>query len=169
MFLFKSLLLAFSRLYFILFFSVMNNIRALLLLIPIIICVGSCEGHEKHKDKYNLTIVNNSDTVIAFMKAFNLSFTSDTICIKPGNTRMEHKKFIDYNSIAPHSSKILGVDSSIDYWKRSPHFSRFSIGIFYLDDVLTLSCEDFIRCYPLKREWVLSVEDLEAGRTLTYP
>lgn len=81
---------------------------------------------------------------------------------------MEYKQFLNHNLIAPNSSIMREMDSTVGYMRQYPELSLY-IGIFYRVDMDTMSCDDFTRIFPLKKAWTLSVEELEAGCTLIYP
>lgn len=70
--------------------------------------------------------------------------------------------------IKPYDVSVRGVDSISEYLHAYPD-AIWSIGVFYWEDVDKMSCEEFMRVYPLKQCWELTFEDLEACNwTLVY-
>ena len=82
--------------------------------------------------------------------------------------RSEYEEFIYDFMISPHSSRMIGVDGAIEIMKEDPVRS-LSLGVFNRTDVDTMSCERFKQVYPLKKEWVLTLDDLLSGNlTIVY-
>ena len=70
--------------------------------------------------------------------------------------------------ISPHSSRKIGIDGVIESMKDDLGRS-YSLGVFNRIDLDTMSCERFKQVYPLKKEWVLNIDDLLSGNlTLVY-
>ena len=83
-------------------------------------------------------------------------------------TKMEYEDFMYDFMISPHSSKKIGIDGVIESMKDDPGRS-YSLGVFNRTDLDTMSCERFKQIYPLKKEWVLNLDELLSGNlTLVY-
>ena len=132
----------------------------LVLLIFVLFCSGSCK---KEEDKYFITIKNNSDKEIIRIGMVYTpisdysSIAQDTTCLKLSGK--EYDNFILHNMIKPFSSKKDGMDIRVENMQSYPN-QVFSIGIFYLEDIETMSCEEFVQKYPLKKEWQVTLEDI---------
>lgn len=136
----------------------------LLMFLSAVFCSGSCERAEP---QYVLTIQNNSDKEIVFQGSLYFSMALDTMCFKP-MTKMEYQSFIRYNSIKPYSSKKSGADFVIHRLQDDPKLI-LSLGIFNRIDIDRMSCEEFKQVYPLKKEWKLTLADMQAcDWTLVY-
>ena len=118
---------------------------------------GSCVRHE---DQHSITIYNNSDKEVIFIGSLHSSVALDTTCYKPGGRR-EYQDFIYYRSIKPYSDRRIGIDLTINRMQKYPNV-RWSVGLFNLIDIDTMSCEEFVREYPIKKEWILTLEDMIA-------
>ena len=82
--------------------------------------------------------------------------------------RSEYEEFIYDFMISPHSSRKIGIDGVIELMKDDAGRS-LSIGVFNRTDLDTMSCERFKLIYPLKKEWVLNLDDLLSGNlTIIY-
>lgn len=129
-----------------------------------VFCSGSCERAEP---QYVLTIQNNSDKEIIVQGSLYSSMALDTMCFKP-MTRMEYKNLIYYSLIKPHTSRKIGVDVVVNSLQTYPQFI-WSLGIFNRIDIDRMSCEEFKQVYPLKKEWKLTLADMQAcDWTLVY-
>jgi hypothetical protein len=126
------------------------------LLIFVLSCSSRCE---KEDDKYYITIKNNSSKEIIYVWSSYFSAIEDTSCLK---IIMESDKFIRDSKIEPYSSIKKGIDDSVEGMQTYPNTYLF-IGIFYREDIDKMSCEEFTSIYPLKKEWKVTLEDLEAA------
>ena len=138
-----------------------------LILTSMSLCSGSCE--RQVEDQYFIMLLNNSDQEIIYQGGCVLSMSRDTFCYsKTVMMRSEYEEFIYDFMISPHSSRMIGVDGAIEIMKEDPVRS-LSLGVFNRTDVDTMSCERFKQVYPLKKEWVLTLDDLLSGNlTIVY-
>lgn len=138
-----------------------------LLITTIFLCSGSCE--RPVEDQYSILLLNKSDQEIVYQGSNVFSMSRDTFCYGTKNlTKMEYEEFIYDFMISPHSSRIIGIDGVIESMKDDPGRS-YSLGVFNRIDLDTMSCERFKQIYPLKKEWVLNLDDLLSGNlTLVY-
>ena len=135
----------------------------LLLFISALFCVWSCNGQD---DKYYITIQNNSEKEIIYQSSLYSSM-ADTTCFKP-MTKREYRQLIDLCMIEPHSCRKVGIDIVVNCLQSYPN-TAWSLGIFNREDIDNMSCEEFKKAYPLKKEWQLTFEDLQAcDWTLVY-
>jgi len=75
---------------------------------------------------------------------------------------------IRYFLISPYSSRKIGIDIMVDYLQTYPNATWF-LAVFNREDIDNMSCEEFKKAYPLKKEWQLTFEDLQAcDWTLVY-
>ncbi len=136
----------------------------LLIFISALFCNGSCE----HQENQRFIIQNNSNKEIIIMNSF-FSIAQDTLCINLDLlTRIEYQDFIRDRMIAPHSNKnferIMWGESMIS----RPNDTLY-IGVFYRADMDTMPCEEFEREFPLKKEWKVTLADMQAADwTLIY-
>jgi len=97
----------------------------------------------------------------------NFKYTDNPGCvsIKTLGGR-EYKMFIYDRMIKPHSSKnMIYLAASMLYKPRDTTY----ICVFNREDLDTMSCDVFVEKYPLKKEWKVTVEDMEACNwTLVY-
>jgi hypothetical protein len=124
---------------------------------------GSCE---ERKYQYILTIQNNSDNEMILIGSGYISVSQDTQCIKLSG-KFEYVDFIRSAMIEPHSSKKIGIIGIVE--KMQKYNLVWSLGVFNRIDMDTMPCEEFKQKYPLKKEWKVTVADLEAcDWTLVY-
>ena len=143
-----------------------NSNFILLLFVFILFCSGSCESPQS---QYFITIQNDSDKEILFQGALYFSVAQDTTCFINSMTKMEYQNFIHYRLIKPHESRKIEIDYIVKELKNNPNMI-WSLGIFNRIDVDTLSCEEFKHKFPLKKEWKVTVADMEEDNwTLVYP
>jgi hypothetical protein len=133
----------------------------LLIFVSALFVNGSCE----HKEEQCFIIQNNSDREIIIDFSRFASISQDTVCIKP-ITKFEYDDFIRDRMIKPHSNKNFeNVGNSI---LKKPQDTQY-IGVFYRVDMDTMSCEEFKQKYPLKKEWTVTLTDMEVCNwTLIY-
>ena len=124
---------------------------------------GSCEYKEGHR----FIIQNNSDLEIIPIFYMYYSISQRPVCIKP-STRIEYEDFIYYNAIKPYSSKNFERTRAAEDLM-SHTTDTIYIGVFNRIDIDTMSCEEFKEKYPLKKEWKVTLKDMEAcDWTLVY-
>ena len=142
----------------------MNMYRLLLLLFASALsCGGSCE----RQDEYYITIENDSDKEIICIGSLYHSIVQDTICFKP-MAKKEYRDLIKDSMIEPYSNRKIGINIVINYLQTYPNATWF-LAVFNREDIDNMSCEEFKKAYPLKKEWQLTFEDLQAcDWTLVY-
>ncbi|OJX83230.1 MAG: hypothetical protein BGP01_06965 [Paludibacter sp. 47-17] len=143
----------------------MNKYRFILLIfITALFCNGSCERRE---NQYFITIQNNSDKEIIYQGSLYSSIALDTMCFKP-MSNMEYQELIYRCLIKPYSSRKIEIDMIFNTLQTNPNI-MWSLGVFNRIDIDTMSCEEFERAFPLKKEWVVTLADMEANDwTLVY-
>jgi hypothetical protein len=124
---------------------------------------GSCE----HNENQRFIIRNNSDKEIVIINSYR-SVAQDTSCFIQNMTKREYQDFIYYRMIPPHSNKnferIMWGESLIS----RPNDTLY-IGVFYRTDIDAMSCEEFEQEFPLKKEWKVTLSDMQAADwTLVY-
>ena len=135
----------------------MKNHKLIILIFSFFVfCGNSCNDKEKHR----LYIQNNSDEEIIVQHVSSKS----TGCLSLNRlkliSRREYEDIIYSKMVKPKSIKemkhIVGSirDSSID---------SVYIWIFYRVDLDTMPCEEFVQKFPLKKEWNVTLADLEAA------
>ena len=139
----------------------------ILIITSIFLCGASCEGPVE--DQNSIILLNNSDQEIVYQGGCVLSMSRDTFCYtRAVMMKSEYEEFLYDFMISPHSSRKIGVDGVIEIMTEDPGQS-LSIGVFNRTDLDTMSCERFKQVYPLKKEWVLNLDDLLSGDlTLVY-
>jgi hypothetical protein len=118
-------------------------------------CSGSCK---EKIDKYSITIKNSSDKEIIFGWSSHSSVAQDTTCLN-GGTKSEYQGLIAGFMVRPYSNKKKGIDLFVESMQINPN-KVLSIGIFYLEDIDAMSCEEFVQVYPLKKEWQVTLSDI---------
>ena len=138
-------------------------------MIPLLIfALFCCSACEKKEDVYSITIQNNYDKEIIFIFSEYVSVSETPQCLIQNMTKQEYSDFIYDKMIKPYSSKKIGIDWLIETMNINPD-KMLSIGIFHRIDVDTMSCEEFKQIYPLKKEWKITLADMEAyDWTLVY-
>ena len=132
---------------------------------------GSCENNRGNQNF--ITIQNNSDKEIVFLSAIYFSIAQSPFCIDfTRMIRREYHSFIRNFTIEPRSSKKTPIDLTIEAMQNHPDVVEWiSIGIFYRQDIETMSCEEFKQAFPIRQEWRVTLADLEAvdfNLTLVY-
>ena len=124
---------------------------------------GSCEYKEGHR----FTIQNNSDLEIISIFDMYYSISQRPVCVKP-DTRIEYGDFIYHSAIKPYSSKNFERTRAAEDLM-SHTTDTIYIGVFNRIDIDTMSCEEFKEKYPLKKEWKVTLADMQAcDWTLVY-
>lgn len=128
---------------------------------------GSCENQDGHR----FIIQNNSEQEIIILTA-NFSMVSANhnytpMCLKP-MTDSEYNDLIFYNMIKPHSNKNFERQRFGDNLINNPNDTLY-ICIFNRIDIDTMTCAEFDQKFPLKREWKITLTDMEVcDWTLVY-
>ena len=127
----------------------------LLLFVFILFCNGSCED----KEKQSLIIQNNSDKEI-IVEALSSSYFNNSVCLSvKGLSGREYNNYIYYKSIKPQSSKNMeNIAAFILYNQMDTTY----IWVFNRMDLDTMSCDEYEKIFPLKKEWKVTVADMEA-------
>ncbi len=124
---------------------------------------GSCEYKEGHR----FIIQNNSDLEIISIFDMYYSISQRPVCVKP-DTRIEYGDFIYHSAIKPYSSKNFERTRAAEDLM-SHTTDTIYIGVFNRIDIDTMSCEEFKEKYPLKKEWKVTLADMQAcDWTLVY-
>ena len=89
------------------------------------------------------------------------------VCLKGNDTKQEYVDFIYHNAIKPNSDKnITGLGGLMIANLQDTTY----IYVFNRLDMDTMSCDEFKLKYPLKKEWKVTVADMEEDNwTLVYP
>ena len=125
-------------------------------------CSSSCETP---KAQYFI-IQNNSDKEIIIVNA-DFPIPRESNCLKSG-ARFEYEALIRDRMIKPHSNKNFERSSWGEYMFSHPNDTLY-IGVFYREDVDRMSCEEFEKIFPLKKEWKVTLADMKANDwTLEY-
>ena len=132
-----------------------NNSILLSFFAFILFCNGSCEV----KEKQSLTIKNNSKMEIIVQQ---LTFKSPD---HPGCLTLntfggrEYDNLIYHKSIKPLSSRNM---ENIAYSILHNLNDTTYIWVFNRVDLDTMSCDEYEKFFPLKKEWKVTVADMEA-------
>ena len=124
-------------------------------------CSGSCENRIEQR----FIIQNNSEQEIVVIYS---TFTINSpVCLKGNDTKQEYVDFIYHNAIKPNSDKnITGLGGLMIANLEDTTY----IYVFNRLDMDTMSCDEFKLKYPLKKEWKVTVADMEEDNwTLVYP
>jgi len=123
---------------------------------------GSCEREEEHR----FVIQNNSDAEIFPVFDMYYSIAQRPCCLKP-TIESERRQYNDLK-IKPYSSKNFEGNGFAEHIMSKPNDTMY-IGIFNCADIDTMSCDEFKQKYPLKKEWKVTLADMEAcDWTLVY-
>jgi len=135
----------------------------LLIFVYTLFCKGSCE-HSSEGQRF--IIQNNSEKEIIIINAHYISIAQDTSCFK--FTGREYQDFIRDRMIKPYSNKNFTRGQWGEYMMNYP-IDTFYFGVFYREDIDTMSCDEFEHEYPLKKEWRVTLADMQAANwTLIY-
>ena len=118
---------------------------------------GRCEYKEGHR----FIIQNNSDLEIISIFDMYYSISQRPVCVKP-DTRIEYGDFIYHSAIKPYSSKNFERTRAAEDLM-SHTTDTIYIGVFNRIDIDTMSCEEFKEKYPLKKEWKVTLADMQAS------
>lgn len=143
----------------------MKKCNFLLLMFIIILFInGSCEHREEGQ---RFIIRNNSDNAIVVQFATDSSVSQAPTCMKP-TTTMEKENMIHQKLVFPNSEKNFERNRLGELMINRPNDTLY-IGVFYLTDIDKMSCEKFEQAFPLKKEWKVTLADMQAcDWTLVY-
>ena len=126
-------------------------------------CSSSCETP---KAQHFITIQNNSDKEIIIVNSW-FPIPRKSSCLKSG-AQFEYEELIRDGMIKPHSNKTFERDGWGEYMISHPNDTLY-IGVFYRTDIDRMSCEEFEKTFPLKKEWKVTLADMETcDWTLVY-
>lgn len=151
----------------------MKEFSILYLLIPVLLFFNGC--HEQKEDQYHITLINNSDEEIIWTWGSPGLEEREEYkgALKP-SIRLEYSNLI-HELIKPYTTEVRGVDWLVESLMNDPYGT--SLWIYCFDgfkemswrDVIDMSHDEFVQKFPLKKTWVLSLEDLEARKwTFVY-
>ena len=132
-----------------------------LFVLPLLIN-NNCKHDE---ERPSFIIKNESDKEIVIQFSLYGPISHDPCCMKP-NSSFEYSELLHTKVVFPNSETNF-------YWigeMMTQHTSdTLYVGAFYLDDIVSLSCEEFEQLFPLKKEWNLTFSQLEnLDWTLNY-
>ena len=137
--------------------------RYILLASVFVLLCSSCRYIENHR----FIIQNNSDKEIIIIWA-RFSIAETPMCIKPQANSPAYRQFIRDSMIRPHSNKNFERNGFAERMMRNPNEVLY-VGIFYRVDVDTMSCDEFYEKFPIRKEWRVTLADMEANDwTLIY-
>jgi hypothetical protein len=124
---------------------------------------GSCE-HQKEGQRF--IIQNNSEQeIIITYGSFPIPRKS---CLTSG-AQFEYEALIRDRMIRPHSAKNFERVGLGEFLISRPNDTLY-IAVFYRTDVDVMSCEEFEQEFPIKKEWKVTLSDMQAADwTLVYP
>lgn len=142
----------------------MKNFNIILALVVFMLyCSGCC----KYREGLPFYIQNDSDQEIIATWNLYLPIPRENGCIKPP-TQYEYEVLISSLMIRPYSKRNFESNRVREYMLTNPNDSLF-VAIFNRIDVDTMSCKEFERIFPIKKEWEVTLEDMEAcDWTLVY-
>lgn len=144
----------------------MKEFSILYLLIPVLLFCNAC--HDPKEDQYHITLINNSDEEIIWTWGTPGPRPKERIGALKPSIRQEYFSLI-HNLIKPHTTEERGVDWLVEILVNYPSY-MMTLEIYRFDgfeemswrDVIDMSYDEFDQKFPLKKTWVLSLEDLEA-------
>jgi hypothetical protein len=135
----------------------------LLIFIAALFCNGSCEYREGQR----FIIRNNSDETIVVQFSTSIPVSQGPTCMKPP-TSFEYEEMIHQKAVFPNSAKNFERNRLGELMMSRPNDTLY-IGVFYRADIDVMSCEEFEQEFPLKKEWKVTLADMEAcDWTLVY-
>ena len=124
---------------------------------------GSCEHQEEGQ---RFIIQNNSEQEIIIAYG-SFPIPRESNCLKSG-AKFEYEALIRDRMIKPHSSKNFERMRLGESLISRPNDTLY-IEVFYRADIDTMSCEEFEQKFPLKKEWKVTLADMQAADwTLVY-
>lgn len=143
----------------------MKKYNLILLAFLFIIFYGS--SCEEKKGQYFI-IQNNSDMEIIIVFSRFKSMLEPHCMSSTTLTTMEYQKFVRNSTIKPHSNRNFEERNLKESLTKHPNDTLY-IGVFNRIDVDTMSCEEFEQEFPLKKEWKVTLADMQAVNwTLVY-
>lgn len=129
----------------------------------VLLLVG-CEQRENHR----FIIQNDSDKELIIIWA-QFSIAKNPFCINFSRMgRQEYRDFIRDRMIRPHSYKNFEEIGFAESMMGSPNRILY-FSVFYRIDMATMSCEEFKEKFPIRKEWRVTLADMEANDwTLVY-
>lgn len=113
----------------------------------------------KHEENLPFVIRNNStDRIFVLVSLYGTPISQDTVCLRPTSSQEYEKLIHSDNVISPASESRF--DQIREFMAVHPNDTIY-IGVFKLDDIVSMPCEEFIQQFPLKKEWGLSLEEME--------
>ena len=151
----------------------MKNFNIILALVVFMLyCSGCC----KYREGLPFYIQNDSDQEIIATWNLYLPIPRENGCIKPP-TQYEYEVLISSLMIRPYSKRNFESNRVREYMLTNPNDSLF-VAIFNRIDVDTMSCEEFVQLFPLKKRMGSHVRGygslrldigLYAGLTMNLP
>ncbi len=135
----------------------------LLIFISTLFCNGSCE----HQDNQRFIVRNNSGKEIVVQFSTSIPVSQGPTCMKP-TTSFEKEEMIRQKVVFPNSEKNFERRGFGESMISHPNDTLY-IGVFYRADIDAMSCEEFEQQFPLKKEWKVTLADMQAADwTLIY-
>lgn len=136
----------------------------ILIFFSALFCNGSCEhsavGHP-------FILRNNSNKAIVVQFATDSPISQVPSCMKPA-TSSEYEKMIHQKVVFSNTEKNFERNRLGEYMVSRPNDTLY-IGVFHLTDIDTMSCEEFEQEFPLKKEWKVTLAEMQATDwTLVY-
>ena len=125
----------------------------LLFALPLIICVN-CKHNE---EKPSFVIKNELDKEIVIQFSLLGPIIQDTCCMKP-STSFEYSELIHSRVVFSKNEK--SFEGIWELMNNHPNDTLY-IGVFYLDDIVSMSCEEFEQLFPIKKEWKETLSQME--------
>lgn len=123
---------------------------------------NNCKHNEEHP---SFVIKNESDKEIVVQFSLYGPIGQDTCCMKP-QTTYEYSELMHSKVVSPNSEKCF--EEMAELMIHHPADTLY-IGAFYLDDIDTMSCEEFEQLFPIQKEWKITLSQLEElDWTLNY-
>ena len=138
-----------------------NPLILLLFVLPLFIS-GNCKHNEEHP---SFIIKDESDKEIVVQFSLYGPISQDTCCMKP-QTTYEYSELRQSKVVFPNSEKCF--EEMAELMTHHPADTLY-IGVFYLDDIETMSCDEFEQLFPIQKEWGMTLPQLEENLwTLHY-
>ena len=120
---------------------------------------SKCEYQEGQR----LIIRNNSEQEIIIVYSWVREIPRELGCLSPTTMApFEYRNLINNMMIKPHSSRNFERIRLGDNVISSPNDTLY-IGVFYRADIDAMSCEEFEQVFPLKKEWKVTLVDMQAA------
>ncbi len=133
-----------------------------LFLFLLLLINSSCKHNEEHP---SFVIKNGSDKEIVVQFSLYGPISQDTCCMKPPTT-YEYSELRRSRVVLPNSEKCF--EEIAELMTQHPADALY-VGVFYLEDIDTMSCEEFEQLFPIRKEWETTLSQLEENQwTLHY-